>query len=112
MDKKWLVSILGAAAVALSGGAFAQVSVPEVPPFYLGAEIGLLVIDRLEAEVTVPSTADPAFLAELFITSTVHHGDSLAVAKTDHHKCGRCWRLLPEVESDGSLCARCTEVVE
>jgi isoleucyl-tRNA synthetase len=65
----------------------------------------------LEAEVTVPSTVDAAFLAELFITSTVRHGDSLSVAKTDHHKCGRCWRLLPEVESDGSLCARCSEVV-
>ena len=65
----------------------------------------------LEAEVTVPSTADAAFLAELFITSTVHHGDSLTVAKTSHHKCGRCWRLLPEVTSDGSLCARCAGVV-
>ncbi|MCL6683402.1 isoleucine--tRNA ligase [Sphingomonas alba] len=65
----------------------------------------------LEAEVTVPSTADAAFLAELFISSTVHHGDSLAVAKTNHHKCGRCWRLLPEVEEDGLLCARCSEVV-
>jgi isoleucyl-tRNA synthetase len=65
----------------------------------------------LEAEVTVPSTAEAAFLAELFITSTVHHGDSLSVTKSGHHKCGRCWRLLPEVESDGSLCARCTEVV-
>jgi isoleucyl-tRNA synthetase len=70
-----------------------------------------VVGSSLEAEVTVPSTADAAFLAELFITSTVHHGDSLQVAKTSHHKCGRCWRLLPEVESDGSLCARCAEVV-
>lgn len=40
MTKKWLVSILGAAAVAVSGGAFAQVSTPEVPPFYVGAEVG------------------------------------------------------------------------
>jgi isoleucyl-tRNA synthetase len=66
----------------------------------------------LEAEVTVPATADAAFLAELFITSTVHNGDSLSVGKSKHNKCGRCWRLLPEVESDGSLCARCSEVVE
>jgi isoleucyl-tRNA synthetase len=64
----------------------------------------------LEAEVTVPSAADPDFLAELFITSTVRHGDILSVAKTGHQKCGRCWRHLPEVESDGSLCARCSEV--
>ncbi|HET9403218.1 MAG TPA: outer membrane beta-barrel protein [Burkholderiales bacterium] len=40
MTKKWLVSILGAAAVAVSGGAFAQMSTPEVPPFYVGAEVG------------------------------------------------------------------------
>ena len=65
----------------------------------------------LEAEVTVPATADPAFLAELFITSTVRHGDGLSVAKTSQHKCGRCWRHLPEVTSDGDLCARCEGVV-
>jgi len=65
----------------------------------------------LEAEVTVPSSANDAFLAELFISSTVRHGDSLSVAKSQYHKCGRCWRLLPEVESDDSLCARCAKVV-
>ncbi|MFL6768933.1 MAG: class I tRNA ligase family protein, partial [Sphingomicrobium sp.] len=65
----------------------------------------------LEAEVTVPSDADPALLAELFIVSSVRRGDALAVAKTDYHKCGRCWRLLPEVKADGDLCARCEDVV-
>ncbi|MBV9528901.1 class I tRNA ligase family protein, partial [Sphingomonas sp.] len=64
----------------------------------------------LEAEVTVPSNLDPAFLAELFITSTVREGD-LAVAKTTNRKCGRCWRHLPEVTEDGDLCNRCDEVV-
>jgi isoleucyl-tRNA synthetase len=64
----------------------------------------------LEAEVTVPSDGDPVALAELFITSTVHQGD-WNVAKTDNKKCGRCWRLLPEVTSDGDLCNRCDEVV-
>ena len=34
-----------------------------------------VVGSSLEAEVTVPSAADPALLAELFITSTVHEGD-------------------------------------
>jgi isoleucyl-tRNA synthetase len=33
------------------------------------------------------------------------------VSKTEYEKCGRCWRHLPEVEEDGSLCARCDEVV-
>jgi len=31
--------------------------------------------------------------------------------RTDHHKCGRCWRYLPEVTSDGDLCGRCTGVL-
>ncbi|HTK57757.1 MAG TPA: isoleucine--tRNA ligase [Sphingomicrobium sp.] len=65
----------------------------------------------LEAEITVPSDADPALLAELFIVSSVKRGNALAVTKTDFHKCGRCWRLLPEVKADGDLCDRCTEVV-
>jgi isoleucyl-tRNA synthetase len=64
----------------------------------------------LEAEVTVPSDEDPAFLQELFITSTVHRGD-WTVVKTTNHKCGRCWRHLPEVREDGDLCARCEAVV-
>jgi len=33
------------------------------------------------------------------------------VVRTDNHKCGRCWRYLPEVKADGELCARCDEVV-
>jgi isoleucyl-tRNA synthetase len=31
---------------------------------------------------------------------------------TDWHKCGRCWRHLPEVPEDGGLCARCADVVQ
>jgi isoleucyl-tRNA synthetase len=33
------------------------------------------------------------------------------IAKTTHHKCGRCWRHLPEVTEDGALCSRCDQVV-
>ncbi|QCB56415.1 isoleucine--tRNA ligase [Sphingopyxis sp. PAMC25046] len=33
------------------------------------------------------------------------------VEKTENHKCGRCWRHLPEVEADGSLCNRCDTVL-
>jgi isoleucyl-tRNA synthetase len=66
----------------------------------------------LEAEVTVPEMlASPEELAELFIVSTVKPGDALTVEKTSNHKCGRCWRHLPEVPEDGALCARCDEVV-
>ena len=64
----------------------------------------------LEAEVWLPSDEDPSLLAELFITSTVHSGD-WKVVKTDNHKCGRCWRHLPEVKQDGALCSRCDGVI-
>ena len=69
-----------------------------------------IVGSSLEAEVWVPSDEDPSLLAELFITSTVHHGD-WKVVKTGNHKCGRCWRHVPEVKQDGGLCSRCDEVV-
>ena len=65
----------------------------------------------LEAAVTVPVEGDAADLAELFITASVQCGDTLAVTRTDDHKCGRCWRHLPEVAQDGALCARCDDVV-
>jgi isoleucyl-tRNA synthetase len=34
------------------------------------------------------------------------------VRVTGNHKCGRCWRYLPEVEEDGSLCDRCEDYVD
>ncbi len=72
----------------------------------------------LEAEVTVPASAVPEGvsdeqLAELFITATVSRGqgDEVTVVKTSHAKCGRCWRLLPDVPEEGALCGRCAEVL-
>jgi isoleucyl-tRNA synthetase len=69
-----------------------------------------VVGSSLEAEVTVPGESDAGLLQQLFISSTVHLGD-WNVVKTTNHKCGRCWRHLPEVKDDGDLCARCDEVV-
>ncbi len=73
----------------------------------------------LEADVTVPASAVPdgftdEQLAELFITASVsrsHEGDEVTVTKTSEHKCGRCWRLLPDVTEDGALCGRCDDAV-
>lgn len=70
----------------------------------------------LEADVVVPAEAVPdgfsdADLAELFITASVTRGQEIAVSRTDDSKCGRCWRLLPEVAEDGDLCGRCESVV-
>ncbi|WP_213981257.1 isoleucine--tRNA ligase [Sphingomonas sp. dw_22] len=70
------------------------------------------VRSSLEAEVTVPElplSGDD--LAELFIVSSVTKGDAITVTPTDRHKCGRCWRHLPEVAEDGMLCDRCAGVL-
>ncbi|MEZ5710535.1 MAG: isoleucine--tRNA ligase [Blastomonas sp.] len=64
-------------------------------------------------------------LAEMFISGEVRLVDELAAAyvpgrasearifakPTDNHKCGRCWRHLPEVSEDGALCGRCEAVL-
>jgi isoleucyl-tRNA synthetase len=77
----------------------------------------------LEAKVAIGLPEDhdrpnvtAAELAELLIVSEavidhVAHGPVAVVHRTDYHKCGRCWRLLPEVVEDGDLCDRCKEVV-
>ncbi|MEO9468189.1 isoleucine--tRNA ligase [Parasphingorhabdus sp.] len=68
----------------------------------------------LEAEVTYPLAdlpVDADEFAELCIVAGVTDGNEIKVTKTGHHKCGRCWRLLPDVEEDGALCDRCDEVL-
>ncbi|QNN64486.1 isoleucine--tRNA ligase [Sphingomonas rhizophila] len=70
-----------------------------------------VVGSSLEAVVTSPAEGGADLLAELFIVSNVTPGDTIAVTKSDNHKCGRCWRLLPEVVEDGDLCNRCESVV-
>ncbi|MFW2852541.1 isoleucine--tRNA ligase [Sphingomonas sp. TX0543] len=71
-----------------------------------------IVRSSLEAEVTVPEMPLAAdALAEAFIVAQVSPGDDVTVARTDYHKCGRCWRLLPEVAEDDGLCNRCAKVV-
>ena len=56
-------------------------------------------------------SSDLAALAEAFIVAKVSQGDTVAVTRTDYHKCGRCWRHLPDVAEDGALCGRCEDVV-
>ncbi len=69
-----------------------------------------------------------ALISEVFITSSVNvtQGNPFeireiawnsartfgAVAhRSEDHKCGRCWRHLPDVAADGALCSRCDHVV-
>ena len=91
----------------------------EIEPKRRAKEIG----SSLEAKVVIglPDAADRpnvtgAELAELLIVSEAvldHTAVHMAavVHRTEDHKCGRCWRHLPEVAADGELCARCEEVV-
>lgn len=71
------------------------------------------VRSSLEAEVTVPTLPLPADeLAELFIVAKVGQADGeITVTRTGEAKCGRCWRHLPDVATDGDLCGRCAKVV-
>ncbi len=74
-----------------------------------------VIRSSLEADVTmgmaVPS--DGVNFAEIAIVARIETGigDGIIVKPSDWHKCGRCWRLLPEVEEDGTLCNRCDEVL-
>jgi isoleucyl-tRNA synthetase len=70
-----------------------------------------IVRSSLEAEVWLPEAAGDVDYEEIFITATVHRGE-WDVKRTDHHKCGRCWRHLPEVAEDGGLCNRCETVLD
>jgi isoleucyl-tRNA synthetase len=64
----------------------------------------------LELDLTDESLAD---LAEIYIVSEVVAGGGagIDVTRSSYQKCGRCWRLLPEVVEDGGLCNRCEGVV-
>jgi isoleucyl-tRNA synthetase len=70
-----------------------------------------IVGSSLEVEYTHAGNFGDIDLAEVFIVSAVHGGSETKTVKTTNHKCGRCWRHLPEVEEDGALCGRCDEVL-
>ncbi|WP_353200685.1 isoleucine--tRNA ligase [Sandarakinorhabdus sp.] len=76
----------------------------------------------LEARIDITTTHDTRIvalagldLAELLLVSevTLAHGgeEQLTVAKADLPKCARCWRHLPDVVEETSLCGRCEAVV-
>ncbi|BBB09959.1 isoleucine--tRNA ligase [Sphingopyxis sp. EG6] len=78
------------------------------------------VRSSLEAEITMSDLdvilrdLDRDHLAETFISGTVHlvpGHEGITITPTTDHKCGRCWRHLPEVTEDGNLCNRCETVL-
>jgi isoleucyl-tRNA synthetase len=80
----------------------------------LAAEVDLTIADP--ATVAALVGVD---LAELFISGEVQAAGgrveqgvvAVTVRPTIDDKCGRCWRHLPEVTGDGTLCGRCEEVL-
>jgi isoleucyl-tRNA synthetase len=117
IDATWTDTRLAAQWVELRS--LRQVVSAEIEPKRRDKEIG----SSLEAKVVIglPDGRDrpnvtAEELAELLIVSeaeidTVAHGPVAVVHRSDYHKCGRCWRLLPEVKEDGDLCGRCEAVV-
>jgi isoleucyl-tRNA synthetase len=78
----------------------------------------------LEAQVTVRVADEPTIamlneldfgelciVSDLSIDQRPQNLDGVAIQRTTNHKCGRCWRHLPEVAQDGALCNRCEDVV-
>lgn len=64
----------------------------------------------LELEVGIPNTVDFGFdISSLFGTSNTFHSDRIVVKKSVGHKCSRCWKVVPNVASDGT-CVRCESV--
>jgi isoleucyl-tRNA synthetase len=90
-----------------------------VEPLRRAKEIG----SSLQAEIQLAILSEPKDrlegldLSELFITAGVTFIEqteatfAASARLTTHHKCGRCWRHLPEVTDDGSLCNRCATVL-
>ena len=102
----------------------------------VGSGLETVVWIQTPEEVEIPQFQG-IDLAELFITGPVtlgpncwDHGSSPAgtcfddvlgdgnqwevtvhADRTTNHKCGRCWRHLPEVTEVGALCSRCDQVV-
>ena len=73
-----------------------------------------IVRSSLEAVVSMPEIPNlPSnAMAEIAITAAVTYGgESVTITPTTDHKCGRCWRHLPEVTEDGNLCNRCETVL-
>jgi isoleucyl-tRNA synthetase len=73
-----------------------------------------VVRSSLEADVAMADVPADVDFAEMCIVASVRAQDGLAapsVTPTAHHKCGRCWRHLPEVTADGALCGRCADIL-
>jgi isoleucyl-tRNA synthetase len=81
----------------------------------LEAEVDLVVAWPKDVHaIAAVDLAEIAIVSDLSFSlrqSEGGHWADVTTRVTTNHKCGRCWRHLPEVSEDGSLCGRCEEVV-
>jgi isoleucyl-tRNA synthetase len=78
---------------------------------WLGGEKDDFHIGALDlAEVAIVSAVDFGMQTPIVQTEP-RYWVEFTSSVTENHKCGRCWRHLPEVTEDGTLCGRCAEVV-
>ena len=74
-----------------------------------------IIRSSLEAEIAAPDLGglSPDDFAEVCIVASAINGagEAVEVIRTEHAKCGRCWRHLPDVAEDGDLCGRCETAV-
>jgi isoleucyl-tRNA synthetase len=115
VDASWLDAVLGERWADLRNDrlAISAVIEPLRREKVIGSSLEAHIVARLSIDEDIARFRS-VDLTELAIVADVivERGDaSFLVTKTDHHKCGRCWRHLPEVVEDGDLCDRCTEVV-
>ncbi|QJQ31120.1 isoleucine--tRNA ligase [Sphingomonas lacunae] len=73
-----------------------------------------VVGSSLAAAVTMAEVAGVSAeeLTEIAIVASVDYaGADVSVSPSTHHKCGRCWRHLPDVAEEAALCGRCETVL-
>ncbi len=73
-----------------------------------------VVRSSLEADVRMAHVPTGVDFTEMCIVASVTEDAAASapiVSPTSKHKCGRCWRHLPEVTQDGTLCDRCEDIL-
>ena len=116
VDTAWRDAALGARWTRLR--VLREAVTQQIEPMRRDKQLG----SSLEAEIAVNTDAAglaavaAVDFAEICIVASAsvaagEGGDAVTVAVTDRHKCGRCWRHLPDVAEDGALCGRYADVV-
>jgi isoleucyl-tRNA synthetase len=77
----------------------------------------LFIVSEVQFETVVAHNIGQSDAAEIVVAHPegayvpANLGIGIQVVPTENHKCGRCWRHLPEVTEDGDLCDRCEDIL-